>query len=635
MITTIGVDRDQFYLGSPSRCSIRSSSGIPSDKGVIEPVLVFSAADCIISASGVLSCLESFPARDDDFHAGFISETIVLHLRAGQIVDPDDLRRGLKFAQSGPEPHWVPSNIYFVDATSTEVLIPSGPYFLLGVHIYEVYKLHEDPLQAFHTTVVPDSLYRDKYSILDGTSKDGISKVVAVPSRLYSTPTREKPLAGMRVAIKDNYALAGIKTSLQCLSFQETYSTEAETAEYVKMLTDLGAVIVGKTKLTAFASSEKPCDWVDFQCPFNPRADGYQSAGGSTTGGAAAIAGYPWLDYSIGSDTFGSVREPAAQNGVFGIRCTTDIAAPTKGLYPSCPYFDTVGFLGRDIETFKSFAIHTLSSRLANISQYPRRILYPTDYFPYKNAAQQRMAEDFIAMLENFLGVKRIELSLADLWENKPPPEAKKKSLAEFIHTSGYNPFYYDGYHEFDAFRADHQRLFNKKVYVSPHMQYKWDLGLEVSLEDRNKSITELEIFQRWFKENVLAPDNETISTAIMIIPVGPGQPVYRDVVVPFVKRYGIDPLNLASLLRIPQLVVPIGQSPYESRVTGCTEHLPIACSIAGASGSDLMLINLIYDALTTQGWPTEVKTGRYAFRLGNNIRNIWESSTPNTSFGG
>ena len=83
------------------------------------------------------------------------------------------------------------------------------------------------------------------------------------------------------------------------------------------------------------------------------------------------------------------------------------------------------------------------------------------------------------------------------------------------------------------------------------------DLGLEVPLEDRNKSITELEIFQRWFKENVLAPDDETTSTAIMILPDCPGQSLYRDVVVPFVKRYGIDPLNLTALLRIPKLVVP------------------------------------------------------------------------------
>jgi hypothetical protein len=43
------------------------------------------------------------------------------------------------------------------------------------------------------------------------------------------------------------------------------------------------------------------------------------------------------------------------------------------------------------------------------------------------------IAEEFIAMLEDFLGVKRTENNLVELWERNPPPEAKKRSLAEFI----------------------------------------------------------------------------------------------------------------------------------------------------------------------------------------------------------
>jgi Asp-tRNA(Asn)/Glu-tRNA(Gln) amidotransferase A subunit family amidase len=105
---------------------------------------------------------------------------------------------------------------------------------------------------------------------LDARSKVGLSKVIEVPSRIYFEPSSQKPLAGTRVAIKDNYALAGIKTSLQGLLFQETYGAEAETAEYIRKLIDLGAVVVGMTKMKIFAWSEKRCDWVDFQSPFSP-----------------------------------------------------------------------------------------------------------------------------------------------------------------------------------------------------------------------------------------------------------------------------------------------------------------------------------------------------------------------------
>lgn len=88
-----------------------------------------------------------------------------------------------------------------------------------------------------------------------------------------------------------------------CLSFLATYEEDTGTADLIKHLIDLGAVIVGKTKMTAFASSEKPCDWWGFQCPFNPRADAHLTPGGSSTGSAAATAAYPWLDICIGSDS--------------------------------------------------------------------------------------------------------------------------------------------------------------------------------------------------------------------------------------------------------------------------------------------------------------------------------------------
>jgi Asp-tRNA(Asn)/Glu-tRNA(Gln) amidotransferase A subunit family amidase len=79
---------------------------------------------------------------------------------------------------------------------------------------------------------------------------------------------------------------------------------DAETANYVQNLINLGAVILGKTKLCAFASSEEATDqWIDFHAPFNPRADGYQSPGGSTVGGAVALAGCDWIDYSVGTDS--------------------------------------------------------------------------------------------------------------------------------------------------------------------------------------------------------------------------------------------------------------------------------------------------------------------------------------------
>lgn len=128
-------------------------------------------------------------------------------------------------------------------------------------------------------------------------------KEIAVPSRLYSQVTAQKPLAGARVSLKDIFQLAGTKTTMMSRSYSELYGPDDESADYTKKLIDLGAVVVGKTKMTQFASSDEPTDqWIDFHCPVNPRGDRYQSPSGSSSGAAASLAGYDWLDFSIAGD---------------------------------------------------------------------------------------------------------------------------------------------------------------------------------------------------------------------------------------------------------------------------------------------------------------------------------------------
>ena len=144
----------------------------------------------------------------------------------------------------------------------------------------------------------------DRFRILNAASSDGYWKAVAVPSRLYSKPSALLPLAGSRIAVKDLFHLSGIKSALNVRAFLESHGPDTYTAEYVKKLIDLGAVILGKTKMTAFAGGERaPEFWIDFHCPFNPRADGYQTPSGSTSGGGACLAGYDWIDFSLGSDS--------------------------------------------------------------------------------------------------------------------------------------------------------------------------------------------------------------------------------------------------------------------------------------------------------------------------------------------
>lgn len=183
-----------------------------------------------------------------------------------------------------------------------------GPYFIYpDGSITKAYRLYDDPYFAFVESCTPGE--GDAYVPVTGSTGDrangGVS--IAVPSRLYfPEPSQERPLEGKRLAVKDIFDLKGIRTSAGSRSYFALDKIANETGPALQALIDLGAVVVGKTKTTQFALGEAPtADYVDQLAPFNPRGDGYQNPQGSSSGSAAGVAAYEWLDFGTGSDTGG------------------------------------------------------------------------------------------------------------------------------------------------------------------------------------------------------------------------------------------------------------------------------------------------------------------------------------------
>lgn len=125
----------------------------------------------------------------------------------------------------------------------------------------------------------------------------------ALQSRIKTQASSDGPLAGVRILVKDNIHLKGVKTSVGNKAFYDTYPKRHESATCIQKLIDKGVAVVGKTKLSSFASWEEPIECIDYQAPWNPRADRYQSTGGSSSGSAAAVSTYDWLDVAIGTDS--------------------------------------------------------------------------------------------------------------------------------------------------------------------------------------------------------------------------------------------------------------------------------------------------------------------------------------------
>jgi aspartyl-tRNA(Asn)/glutamyl-tRNA(Gln) amidotransferase subunit A len=152
------------------------------------------------------------------------------------------------------------------------------------------------------------------------------------------------PLHGMPISIKDLIDVAGQPTT--AASRVRAGHVAERDARVVQRLRDAGAVLIGKTNLHEFAlgtTSEESA----YGAVRNPH-DVSRSAGGSSGGSAAAVATGMGLA-SIGSDTGGSIRIPAAACGVVGLKPSLG-EVPTDGVVPLCVTFDHVGPIARSVE---------------------------------------------------------------------------------------------------------------------------------------------------------------------------------------------------------------------------------------------------------------------------------------------
>ncbi|KAI1121626.1 putative amidase [Nemania abortiva] len=585
----------------------------------ITPILVLGDDILRGSEDELGNLLKHFKEIDDVYEEEF-SHTLVVHPSS---IDADT---GASASLNRPPGC---STLYNARASSNESRLPPGPYFLRGSSIHQAWRLYTDELDAFTFGVIPDDVFEPKrFQPLTIGSPDGLAKMIAVPSRLYHKVSPEKPFAGARTGLKDIFSIEGVKTTMMSRSYTELFGPDTKNAEYVNKLLSLGVVIVGKTKMTQFASSDEPTDqWIDFHCPVNPRGDQYQSPSGSSSGAAAALAGYQWLDQSIGGDSAGSIRAPATCNGLFSLRPSFG-STSMEGIVVNSQLFDVVGLFSRSLDNLYDMTSKTMNLPAAPV-KFPTRIIYPLDFFPHSNAEHQRMVDEFIGVLESFLGTKREEFSIAKRWSQCPPEAAQGKSLKDFLPKSAFWAMCRDYYQGFDEFRSKYRDAYKKEPYVGPVVQYRWGVGKSVTEEDYRTYTNELEIFRTWFNENVFSANPETLSGAIMVMPYGSANPKYRDKPnEPPSYAHTIGEKFISPILQMPQLVLPFGQMPYQSRVSGRLEHRPIASTIVGAKDKpspfpDLMLIALARAAFKEKSWPTQILTGRYMYPLGNNSRNV------------
>jgi allophanate hydrolase len=143
------------------------------------------------------------------------------------------------------------------------------------------------------------------------------------------------PLFGIPFAVKDNFDVEGLPTTAACPAFAHD---AVETAAVVERLLDAGAILIGKTNMDQFATG-----LVGTRSPYGICSSVFDPAyisGGSSSGSAVAVA-RGLVSFSLGTDTAGSGRVPAAFNQLVGLKPSRGWIS-TSGLLPACRTLDCV-----------------------------------------------------------------------------------------------------------------------------------------------------------------------------------------------------------------------------------------------------------------------------------------------------
>ncbi|PYH47320.1 glutamyl-tRNA(Gln) amidotransferase, subunit A [Aspergillus saccharolyticus JOP 1030-1] len=563
-------------------------SHVPSVNG-FAPVTVVQEDTTELSTLSPL--FSTWSTKDDVFTDAFLDAVFVRGQRQSSIGNVTSFRQGQTSVVLPLESSAVPSGPYFIEQTTGK--------------LYPVYRLYSDFAGAFNQPLLqkPDGTFQTLSAQIAGVA----SATIGVPSRLYYTPTEDKPLAGVRVGIKDIYSLAGVRQSNGNRAWYHLYGENNVTGTAVSRIIEAGGIIVGLQKPSQFANGETAtADWVDFHAPFNPRGDGYQDPSSSSSGAGASIASYDWLDLALGSDTGGSIRGPAEVQGVFGSRPSHGLVALDHVMSLS-PVLDTAGFLTRDPylwDTANQALYRTNYSSFRGKSvRYPST-LYTLSFPTTNDSASDAMLLAFQQQLASFLNTTATPVNLTADWTSHPPAAAPSDVTLPTLLNLTYpmliskqqislvrDPFYAD-------YAAKHD---GRLPFVDPVPISRWNWSSAYPDSALDEAITNKTIFMEWMTEHYLGPaDHPDQCSSSLMVYVGSAGPetarnVYRSLPG---APLGWSSSRISNMAEVPDFVLPVGEVEVYSSITNHLEKFPVTVDVLAAKGCDGLIVRLAQDLL-------------------------------------
>lgn len=361
------------------------------------------------------------------------------------------------------------------------------------------------------------------------------------------------PLAGLTFAAKDIFDVAGHRTGCGNPDWLRTHPPAMATAVAVQRLLDAGADLAGKAITEEMAWSIVG-ENAHYGAPVNPAAPG-RVTGGSSSGSASAVAG-GLVDFSLGSDTGGSVRFPASLCGLIGMRPTHG-RIPVDGVCALARSFDTVGWFARDPDVFDRVGRVLLGDDRP--APAPGPLLLATDTFAWAGDTVQEALSDAVDRVITLLGPARpVEIAAegfgtwAEAFRDLQSSEARSEHGAwvQAVH-----PVFGPGVKERFAYASE---VTAERAAAAAALRGRVSESLSILLEDR----------------------------AVLLLPTAPviapkrGSPLE---VLNAMRARAIGPLCAAGFAGAPQISLPLAV------LDGC----PLGLSLVAAPGEDVLLMDL------------------------------------------
>ena len=370
----------------------------------------------------------------------------------------------------------------------------------------------------------------------------------------------EGPLAGLTVAVKDLFAIAGFRIGAGNPTYLEQARPEKATAPAVADLLRAGASLRGIARTDEFAYSIAG-DNVHYGTPPNGAVVG-ALPGGSSSGPASAVA-LGHADIGLATDTAGSIRVPASYQGLWGLRTTHDLV-PRQGMLPLAQSFDTIGWLTRDGDTLHRVAEWCLSydgsASTENVhgasgDDLPWRFLVPEEILACVEPATR---EAFSRLLAG--------LSASD---DPPPFRAVSSGDLDAAFTA------FRTVQGAEAWRNDGEWLRAHPGAVGPAVAERFDIASRITAAD--------EVAARKDLEPIAAHLAELVDGAVLIFPTVPGPAPQRTADVDAVRAATLRMTAPAAIAGLPAVSVPL------LTVDGA----PVGVCLVARAGSDIALVRL------------------------------------------